>query len=81
MREILRVLTRPMPCTSIACWGICCVMDSKSLEISIGYLNVMALSVVTLLTSPWLTHICQTIVRNHCWVMRSSTACISVHSR
>lgn len=75
------ILTSPAPCSSIAWCGNCCVIDNRSLEISMGYLNVMAASAATLLTNPWLTHNCHTIIRSHCWLMRSSTACVSVQSR
>lgn len=77
----MAALTRPAPWTSMAGCENCCVMVRRSLEIWIGYLNVMEASLETLLTSPWQTHSCQTVALSHCCVTRISTAWASVHSR
>ena len=74
-------LTSPTPCTSIACCENWRVVESRSRDISIGYSNVMALSVAMLLTNPWLTHSCQTTVLSQCCVILKSTACVSMLSK
>ena len=74
-------LTMPAPCASIDCWENWCAMVSRSRAISIGYLKVSGLSLVTLLTNPCVTHSCHACARSQCWVTRISTAWASVQSR
>ena len=70
--------TRPTPWTSIE-WGEKpAVMAMRSREISTGYWKVMLGLSLPLLTQPLEMPSCQTTLRSHCWLTRSSAAWDSV---
>lgn len=70
--------TSATPWTSMECGEKPAVMAMRSLEISTGYWNVMLGLSLPLLTHPFEMPSCQTTLRSHCWLTRSSAAWDSV---